>query len=192
MDKLKKTDKKAKNRKPSKSALAKQAAARGFFDRSCLFLFLVLMAAFLICRGRPYELQASVCHGHALWFLLLTAYPFLGLLGLINVIFGTADSALMHYFTHGNPVLGLAAADAVYLLAVWLLLRWRGVRWFGAGGLRAAGNLVLILAFWGVFQLFLTGLMFLWDSGGLAPFHPEEPASRTEEVAAPGNGDAKP
>ena len=31
MDKLKKTDKKAKNRKPSKSALAKQAAARGFF-----------------------------------------------------------------------------------------------------------------------------------------------------------------
>jgi len=191
MDKLKKTDKKTKLRKPSKSALAKQESARRNFDRACLFLLLMIAAAFLVCRGRPYELQAAVNHGHALWFLLLTAYPFLGLLGLVNVIFGTADSELVQYFTHGNPILGLAVADAVYLLAVWLILRWQGARWFGASGLRAAANLVLILAYWGVFQLFLTGLMFLWDSGGLAPFHPEDPPA-AEAPAAPGSGDAKP
>ena len=57
---------------------------------------------------------------------------------------------------------------------IWLLFRWRGIRWFGPGGLKAAANLVLIMAFWGVFQLFLTGLMFLWDAGGLTPFHPDD------------------
>ena len=175
MEKNKKNNKKSKSGRLSKSAEAKQKKARSQWNRACLFLLLVLLAAFLVCWGRPYELQSAVNHGHALWFLLLTAYPFLGLLGLVNVLFGTVDTRFVQYFTSGNPVLGLAAADAIYLLLVWLLIRWRGVRWFGPGGLKAAANLVLILAFWGVFQLFLTGLMFLWDAGGLTPFHPDDP-----------------
>lgn len=185
MEKIKKSGKKTKN---GKTFEIKQRKALRYFDRSCLFLLLVLLAAFLVCYGKPYELQAAVSHGHAVWFLLLVAYPVLGLLGLINVLLGTSDAPIVLYFTVRQPIFGLILADVVYLLLLWLILRRRGGGWFGPGGLHAAGNFVLIVACWGIFQLFLSGVMFLWNSGGLTPFYPHDPPAAAAPVQ-PATGD---
>lgn len=176
MEKIKKPGKKhSKTRETVKSSDIKRQKAIGYFDRCCFLLFLVLLGAFLVCYGKPYELQEAVSHGHAVWFLLLFAYPILGFLGLVNVLLGTADAPIMRYFTIDNPILGLILADITYLFLLWLIIRRRGLTWFGSNGMRAAGNFVLIVAFWGVFQLFLSGIMFLWNSGGMTPFHPHDP-----------------
>ena len=58
------------------------------------------------------------------------------------------------------------------LCIIYLVFRRYGVSWFGAGGLKAAGNFMLIFAVWGVFQLLICAVIVLQDTNTLIPFHP--------------------
>ncbi len=181
-----------KNRNFIKASDTKKRRAVQYFNRCCLLLMAVVLVSFAVCSGRPYELQEASAHGPALWFLLLMAYPILGVLGLVNIIFGWGDTAVVEYFTVEHPALGLTLLNEIYLGAIWVLVRRRGLGWFGPGGIRAAGNFVLIMACWGAFQLFLVGLMMLWYAGGLSPFHPEARENSPAVVAKSGPASGAP
>ena len=170
MKKNKKSSK--KNNNYIKAPDSKKKRAMEFFDRSVLFLLLVIIVSLAICFNRPYELAKESFHGPALWFLHLAAWPLLFLPGVVNNISWAHNSAVMRYLLDDNPALLLALLACLLLTVIYLLIRRYGLVWFGVGGMRSAAHFVLIFACWGVFQLAITAIIVLKDTNTLIPFHP--------------------
>ena len=150
-----------------------------FFNRCTLLLLLVIVASLAICFEKPYELERASIHGPALWFLHLAAWPLLFLPGVVTSLTGSSDTEVMKYLIDDNPALILTMLALLLLGIIYLVFRRYGVSWFGSGGLKAAGNFMLIFAVWGVFQLLICAVIVLQDTNTLIPFHP---AKKTEAV----------
>lgn len=143
-----------------------------FFNRCTLLLLLVIVASLAICFEKPYELERPSIHGPALWFLHLAAWPLLFLPGVVTSLTGSGDTEIMKYLIDDNPALILTMLALLLLGIIYLIFRRYGVIWFGSGGLKAAGNFMLIFAVWGVFQLLICAVIVLQDTNTLIPFHP--------------------
>ena len=122
--------------------------------------------ALIAYRAAPPDLSSHAPGGFVLWFLTCCAYPMLGIVGVINWIFGTQDGALMRFLTVEHPVFGLWILDFVTVLAVWGIGRLCALRRETVPSLRIAGNFLLILIGWGVFQMMLFGIASVREFGG--------------------------
>lgn len=152
-----------------------------FFNRCTLFLLLVIIASLAICFEQPYELERPSVHGPALWFLHLAAWPLLFLPGVVTSLTGSGNTEFMKYLIDDNPALILTMLALLLLCIIYLVFRRYGVSWFGIGGLKAAGNFMLIFAVWGVFQLLICGIIVLQDTNTLIPFHPVKAPAAVEK-----------
>ena len=119
---------------------------------------LIAALALIAARTAPADLSGHAPGGFVLWFLLCCAYPMLGIAGVVNWMLGTQDCALMQFLTVSHPVLGLWIFDTATVLAVWGIGRLCALRREAVPTLRIAGNFLLILIGWGVFQLLLFGI----------------------------------
>ena len=133
------------------------------FDLITLGVVAVLLVSCLWCWNAEYTLGVGTPHGFAYWFLLLLAYPGLILGSMVNMTIG-ADTG----FISGAeaPVLGISAFALV--LISWLWVRLVMKRHWNLIGLRIAGNFMMILLAWGVFQLACGSAMAVWRQGGVA------------------------
>ena len=134
------------------------------FDLITLGVVVLLLISCAWCWNAEYRLGVGTPQGFAYWFLLLLAYPGLILCSLVNLTLG-AD---MSFITGAEaPVLGISAFALVLVSWFWVRLtmkrRWNPI------GLRVAGNFMLILLAWGVFQLGCGAAMAVWRQGGIAP-----------------------
>ena len=152
-----------------------------FFNRCTLFLLLVIIASLAICFEQPYELERPSVHGPALGFLHLAAWPLLFLPGVVTSLTGSGNPEFMKYLIDDNPALILTMLALLLLCIIYLVFRRYGVSWFGIGGLKAAGNFMLIFAVWGVFQLLICGIIVLQDTNTLIPFHPVKTPAAVEK-----------
>ncbi len=149
-----------------------EGAAIRRWNRICAALAVVFALAALVGgRAEVLELGQADPNGFALWFLLCCAYPVLGVLGVVNLLFGVQNSAFMRFLTQEHQVLGLFLLNWATLVILWGLGRWRGLRWLGAEKLRVAANFMGILLGWGVLQLLFFGVSSVWSSGGFQPLH---------------------
>ncbi len=168
-----------------------ELAAVGFWHRICALLGIVIALAAAVGYyggGPEMELGSSAPAGFACWFLLCCAYPVLGVLGLVNMFFGTHDTEFMRYVTQENQVAGVFLIDIVSLAVIWLAGRWAGIRAIGAEKLRIAANFLAILAGWGILQLLLFGAVTIWGKGGFDPLHRNLNSVRPEKVTAVSTG----
>ena len=169
---MKKNKKSNKKNNYIKASDSKKKRALEFFDRSMLFLLIVMLASLAVCFNRPYELSKESFYGPALWFLHLAAWPLLFLPGVVNNFAWAHNTAVMRYMTDSNPALLLALLGCLLLGVIYLVLRRYGLSWFGQGGMRTAAHFILIFAFWGVFQLAISAIIVLKDTNTLTPFNP--------------------
>ncbi len=159
------------------------SAAIRYWNRILLLLGIVIAIASIVSLRAPQlELGSPLPEGFVLWFMLCMAYPVLGLLGLINMLFGTQDSTIMRFFTHDHQILTLVVIDLLTTLVIWALGRYWALRKLGAVKLRIGGNFLLILGGWGIFQLLLFGISSVWQGGGFQPLHGHLKQEEPEKV----------
>ena len=149
---------------PSRRGQEKMRRALRRFDFIFLGAVVLLLISCAWCWNAEYCLRTGTPQGFAYWFLLLLAYPGLILCSLINLTVG-AD---MSFITGAEaPVLGVSAFALV--LISWLWVRIAMKRRWNPNGLRIAGNFMLIVLAWGIFQLGCGAAMAVWRQGGVAP-----------------------
>ncbi len=116
------------------------------------------LAALIAWRTAPAVLNAPDASGFVLWFLLCCAYPMLGITGLIGWVAGESFMQGFHTFSAAHPVTTLWALDLLTVAAIWGIGRLCALRRQAVPAIRIAGNFLLILIGWGVFQLMLFGI----------------------------------
>jgi|GEM_PF-2027904 hypothetical protein len=156
---------------PFKDSPASRKKARRSWDIVCGLTGLLIVCSVLICFREPYEIGEPTMHGFPLWFLVFLAYPVLLLLSVFNVIFRLDDSMLVNYVVFNNQAIGLGVIDLLTLLAIWAVVRFGMLRFFGSRWVQVASNFMLLVAGWGIAQLFYFLMVFLWNSGGFEPLH---------------------
>lgn len=144
---------------------------------------MISLSALIAYRTAPPDLASHAPGGFVLWFLTCCAYPMLGIVGVVNWIFGTQDGALMRFLTVEHPVFGLWILDFVTVLAVWGIGRLCALRRETVPSLRIAGNFLLILIGWGVFQMMLFGIASVREFGGFPA--KERPAAQAPAAESP-------
>ena len=169
---MKKGKKSTKKNNYIKAPDSKKKRALEFFNRSMLFLLIVIVVSLAVCFNQPYELSKESFHGPALWFLHLAAWPLLFLPGVVNNFSWTHNTAVMRYLIDINPALLLAILAALLFGVIYLILRRYGLVWFGPSGMRSAAHFILIFACWGVLQLVISAVIVLKDTNTLIPFQP--------------------
>lgn len=169
---------------PFKDSPASKKKARRTWDIVCILTGLIIVCSVLICFNEPYEIGEPNMHGFPLWFLLFLAYPFLWILSIFNVIFGSDGSFFVNYVVYGNQALGLGIVDFLALILIWAVIRFGILRFFGSRWVQVCSNFMLLVAGWGICQLFYFLMVFLWDSGGFEPLHKHlrEPEPAPERV----------
>lgn len=169
---------------PFKDSPASRRKTRRNWDIICALTGLLIVCSVLVCFREPYEIGEPTMHGFPLWFLVFLAYPVLLLLSVANMIFSLDGSLLVKYVVYGNQAIGLGVIDLVTLLAIWAIVRFVMLRFFGSRWVRVCGNFMLLVAGWGIVQLFYFLMVFLWSSGGFEPLHHhlEDPAPEPEKV----------
>ena len=134
------------------------------FDLITLGVVALLLISCAWCWNAEYRLGTGTPQGFAYWFLLLLAYPGLILCSLINLTVG-ADTG----FISGSEAPILAISAFALVLIAWFWVRMTMKRRWNPNGLRIAGNFMLIVLAWGVFQLACGAAMAVWRQGGIAP-----------------------
>ena len=122
------------------------------------------LAALIAWRTAPAVLNAPDSSGFVLWFLLCCAYPMLGITGLIGWVAGENFMQGFHTFSAEYPVATLWVLDMLTVTAIWGIGRLCALRRQAVPGIRIAGNFLLILIGWGVFQIALFGIAQLRDA----------------------------
>ena len=134
------------------------------FDFAMIGYVLVVIAAVLVGRIGEYDLGSANWHGFALTFLLVPAYLILELLSLINCI------GSFNWDFAGSEAELLGICDLLLGGVVWMIVRLRGSG-KGVSYINAARTFVLIIVFWGVFQLGCCAALWLWRNGGFSSFN---------------------
>ena len=153
---------KVKKTNPSRRGQEKMRRALRRFDLITLGVVALLLVSCAWCWNAKYCLGVGTPQGFAYWFMLLLAYPGLILCSLINLSVG-AD---MSFISGAEaPVLALSAFARVAVS--WLWVRVAMKRNWNPNGLRIAGNFMMIVLAWGVFQLACGAAMAVWRQGGI-------------------------
>ena len=165
---------------PVRRVKEKTRVALRNFDLAMLAFIAVTSISVLVGRSGDYELGVANLHGFALFFLLVPAYLILELLSLIGCLGGFS----WNFSGYEAELLGIC--DLALGVVVWCFIRWRGAV-KGLSYVNAARTFVLIVTFWGVFQLGCSGALWLWQNGGFSSFnrHLLKKAPETENVAKP-------
>ena len=122
------------------------------------------LAALIVWRTAPAALNVPDVSGFVLWFLLCCAYPMLGITGIIGWVAGEDFMQGFHTVSAAHPVTVLWAMDLLSVAVIWGIGRLCALRRQAVPGLRVAGNFMLILIGWGVFQLMLFGIAQVRDA----------------------------
>ena len=155
---------KVKKTNPSRRGQEKMRRALRRFDLITLGVVVLLLVSCAWCWNAEYRLEAGTPEGFAYWFMLLLAYPGLILCSLINLTVGHD----MSFITTEKAQAPVLALSAFALVAVsWLWVRVAMKRRWNPNGLRIAGNFMLIVLAWGVFQLACGAAMAVWRQGGI-------------------------
>ncbi len=171
---------------PFKDSPSSRKKSRHSWDIICALTGLIIICSVLVCFRETYEIGEPAMHGFPLWFLLFLAYPVLFLLSIVNIIFGGSGSTVVTYVAHGNPAIGLGIVDFLALVIIWAVIRFLILRFFGSRGVQVCCNFMLMIAGWGIIQLFYFLMVFLWHSGGFEPLHHHlaEPELKPSQVIA--------
>lgn len=146
------------------------------FNWMMLLYFLLVVICVLVGRSGEYELGEANVHGFALWFLLIPAYFFLGVMSVVNCL------GNFNWNCDGWEAELLGICDMLLGIVLWIIVRLRGCRW-GVQTVRNIRTFVLIVCIWGMFQLGCGSIMWLWKRGGFATFH-----RHLDKKNAPGTG----
>ena len=124
------------------------------FDRSMIYyVLLVLLCSWIGSRG-GFVLERPAAHGFALYFVVFPSYLLMLLAKGVEEICGFA------WEFAGLEVWFCMACDLIMAMSVWLLGRYLGKKrspvWLKNGRL-----FVMIMVYWGVFQLICTTLAWL-------------------------------
>ncbi len=156
---------------PFKDSPASKKRARRSWDWICLLTGLLIICSALVCFDKPYEIGEPTMHGFPLWFLVFLGYPVLALISIFNIIFGLDGSSFVRFVAETNPAIGLGIIDFLTLAAIWAIVRFAILRAFGSRWVQICCNFMLLIAGWGIAQLFYFLMLFLWDRGGFQPLH---------------------
>ena len=156
------------------------------FDLAMAAYVVVIVVSTLVGRCGDYDLGSANLHGFALWFLLIPAYLILEVLSLVNYI------GNFNWNCNGFEAELLGICNLVMAIGTWCYVRLRAGRW-SVQTVRNIRMFVLILLFWGVFQLGCSAALWMWRHGGFSSFnrhlivkkespaHPEPAAAVTEK-----------
>jgi len=153
---------KVKKTNPSRRGQEKMRRALRRFDLITLGVVALLLISCAWCWNAEYHLGVGTPQGFAYWFLLLLAYPGLILCSLINLTVG-ADMS----FISGAEAPVLAVSAFALVAVAWIWVRATMKRRWNPNGLRIAGNFMMIVLAWGVFQLACGAAMAVWRQGGV-------------------------
>ena len=134
------------------------------FDWAMAAYVVVVVASTLVGRCGDYDLGSANLHGFALWFLLIPAYLLLEVLSFVNYI------GNFNWDCTGFEAELLGICNLVMAIGTWCYVRMRAGRW-SVQTVRNIRMFVLILVFWGVFQLGCSAVLWMWRHGGFSSFN---------------------
>lgn len=118
-------------------------------DIATLLLGAIIIFTAMATVNADYDLSKANSQGFVMWFLLLMGWIPLEIFGLIRWIFG-----LHQDFTFAGEGPTLAVCALTTLAAAWAIMRFYIARVCRLEVLKVAFHFILIIACWGVFQLF--------------------------------------
>lgn len=118
-------------------------------DIATLLLGAIIIFTAMATVNADYDLSKANPQGFVMWFLLLMGWIPLEIFGLIRWIFGLHQEFA---FAGEGPTLGICALTT--LIAAWAIMRFYIARVCRLEVLKVAFHFILIIACWGVFQLF--------------------------------------
>lgn len=118
-------------------------------DIATLLLGAIIIFTAMATVNADYDLSKSNPQGFVMWFLLLLGWIPLEIFGLIRWIFGLHQDFTL---AGEGPTLGVCALTT--LAAAWAVMRFYIARVCRLEVLKVAFHFILIIACWGVFQLF--------------------------------------
>lgn len=133
-------------------------------DWVCLLLGILIALAAVGTLNSDYDLGKANPQGFAMWFLLFLGWGSLELAGVVSWIFGLQQE--LSPLGEG-PTLGFCALTT--LIAVWAVLRFWVSRRFSPELLKTAIHFILIIACWGLFQLFCYLIALGCERSDVAP-----------------------
>ena len=146
------------------------------WDRMCLLLSgIFLLAAAAGTSAAEFSLRPENPACFTNWFLFCCSFPLLAVTGVCEL----DQIHWVQIFLEQHMLLSVLCASLFSLLVLWGAGRFLLLRWLGAERLHVAGNFLLILAGWGVRQLFIFGSTVLWRYHSLNPDQP--PAVQMEK-----------
>ena len=118
-------------------------------DIATLLLGAIIIFTAMATVNADYDLSKANPQGFVMWFLLLMGWIPLEIFGLIRWIFGLHQEFA---FAGEGPTLGICALTTLF--AAWAIMRFYIARVCRLEVLKVAFHFILIIACWGVFQLF--------------------------------------
>lgn len=119
---------------------------------------LISLTALIAWRTAPAALNTPDAGGFVLWFLLCCAYPMLGFAGILGILAGHGFAEGFDALAAAYPIGTLWALDLLTVLLIWGIGRLCALRRQAVPGIRIAGNFLLIVIGWGIFQMALFGI----------------------------------
>ena len=140
-----------------------------------IYIILVVVSAYIGSRGE-YDLAGDSITGFALWFLLLSGYVAVSLLGALCWCFGIT----LPWCGNEAWLLGMCNIAQVLLfytvVSCWAFARKK------VPALEICRHFIRILIFWGLFQLACCAVRGVWCYGGISGLHRGE---QPEAVVTP-------
>ena len=150
---------------PRRGGEKMRRAARGF--NRAIICYMLLVAAAVVCgMNGNYDLSNPSLNGFAICFLLLPAYLPLFILGTLGAAFGVPITDAC-----GHEVILLGICDLLLAFSVWWMIRIAAARKQSASLLKNSRTFVLIMVYWGIFQLACCMIQLLWLKSGLNAVH---------------------
>lgn len=148
------------------------------FDLSMLAYCVIVILCTLVGRCGDYDLGSANLHGFALWFLLIPAYLILEVLSLINYI------GNFNWNCTGLEAEVLGVCNFAMALILWFWVRLRAKFW-SVQTLKNIRTFVLLLVFWGMFQLGCCMVLWTWQNGGFSSFNRHLSNGKSLQKASP-------
>ena len=141
-------------------------AMRQFTIAVILYIVLVLIAMVIGGNAGEYDLSKPSFGGFAVIFLLFPAYLPLMIAGGIAGILGGGV-----YADCGGETLLLGGCDIFIAVNVWWIIRLAALKKQSTSFLRSARIFVLIMVYWGIFQIGCSLFFLAWQKSSFNAFH---------------------
>ena len=140
-------------------------AAR-LFNRSIIYYIILVVLAVLCGRSGAYDLSNPSPNGFAICFLMLPAYLPLFIIGALGALIGVPLAEAC-----GQEVILFGICDLLLAVNAWWIIRLAATRKQSAALLRNSRIFVMILVYWGLFQLGCCLIQLIWSKSGLSALH---------------------